>query len=192
MTTAIILCEGATLPVGFRESDSRVLRIAAHGAEANLRLEMPGPSIYQNLGAVALDLVHLAAYVYTADRLLSRGAKDVYGERWKRRLHFVVPVRARAVWEASEVTRLLGQTLGFLSDDSYTFTFVDFQQDEPTQQTYLALPDYDSATSVALFSGGLDSLAGVVWDHVANGERPILVSHRPAFVISKRQKDLVK
>lgn len=192
MTTAIILCEGAAPPAGLQESESRVVRLAAYGPEANLRLETPGPSIYQNLSPVSMDLVHVAAYVYTADRLISRGAKDVYGERWRRRLHFVIPVRARAVWESPKVSRLLEQTLGFLSDDFYTFTFVDLQQDDPPQQSYFEMPDYDSATSVALFSGGLDSLAGVVWDHVENGERPILVSHRPAFVISKRQKDLVK
>ena len=192
MTSSLILCEGAAVPPGVKESDHKIVRVAAHGPDANLRLESLGPKLYENLGPVANDLVHLAAYVYTADRLVSRGGKDVFGERWKRRFHFVLPVHARAIWESPRVSKLLVETLKFLSDDSFTFTFVDAGQVNQRVQTYLDLATYTKVTSVALFSGGLDSLAGIVWDHVQNGERSVLVSHRPAPVTNKRQQNLVK
>lgn len=189
----LVLCEGASRPNHITDNAGKEIRISAHGVDPNIRLESLDTRLYDMLDPLEQDLVHVAAYVYSADRMTSRGRKDVFGERWKRRFHFVVPVQCRSTWESPEVTKLLTDALRFLSEDIYTFTFVDLLAPHGHHQTYVpGVVDYSGVTSVALFSGGLDSLAGVVWDHVVNGQKSFLVSHRPAPVISSRQEKLVQ
>jgi 7-cyano-7-deazaguanine synthase in queuosine biosynthesis len=68
---------------------------------------------------------------------------------------------------------------------------------KPTRtQSNRLLPFGDSifqgATSVALFSGGMDSLAGVIEDVVGGKNKPLLVSHWPEPRLRARQARLVE
>jgi uncharacterized protein YaaQ len=89
---------------------------------------------------------------------------------------------------------VLQNTLGTLSEDTFHFHFTKLA-DPPPVDRYLDFPAGRAATAivpedVALFSGGLDSLAGAVQEGVVNRRRIALVSHRPVSKIAARQRDL--
>jgi 7-cyano-7-deazaguanine synthase in queuosine biosynthesis len=133
-------------------------------------------AIARNLGSpldsLSRDLCEIAAYVYLADKALSRGQY----EKWMRNLSFLVPVRNPTRWNA--VKSLLINTIGTLSGDNVDFTFVRKAEDEslesfPPLGRPLNLADPDC---VSLFSGGLDSFAGAV-HLIEHGRRPLFASH---------------
>jgi hypothetical protein len=102
-------------------------------------------------------------------------------------------VRDLAFWNRDDVQTNLVQVLTFLSNDTWAFTFVPWEQPELVQG-FLELGDQEDwpfrgIERVVMFSGGLDSLAGVV-DSLARGEQLVLVSHRPVAAQSTRQRDL--
>lgn len=147
------------------------------------------------LPEVAEDLIELASYVYAADQASERGdlSRFDYGREWRRRFHFEVPVRRPDVWSDPRIMDELVRTLSFLSDDDYEFRF------RPLKKA-TRLPEYLEYThgtdeakgvqEVVLFSGGLDSLAGVVQEVLVNRRKVALVSHRPVTKVESRQTRL--
>jgi len=141
-----------------------------------------------------VDLIEIATYVYCADQAVTRGGDGVkdYGENWRRHLFFRIPVRNPDLWGSAEVTEKLAGTLGFLSEDEYTFEFVKLD-DAPAFQQYLHFADGnggEGAEEVVLFSGGLDSLAGAVQEAVVDKRRIALVTHRPTQKLARRHRKL--
>jgi 7-cyano-7-deazaguanine synthase in queuosine biosynthesis len=140
------------------------------------------------------DLLDIASYVYAADQATPRGKKDVdtFGRQWRRKLDFIIPVRDAEFWGDAEIAGLLQNTLGFLSDDYYSFRFergesLPLMQDYFNLRTESAKPEVER---VVLFSGGLDSLAGAVEESVVSRRRVILVTHRPTEKLNNVQKNL--
>ena len=137
------------------------------------------------------------SYIYAADNAIGRGGPTDtgLGRNWRRQMRFVIPVRQPGLWSSSAVTSALVNTLGFLSDDAYAFEFQSLDS-PPAVENYLEFLDDNTAAfspdSVILFSGGLDSLAGVVQTLVIGENRVALVSHRSASKIAGAQKRLVK
>ena len=88
----------------------------------------------------------------------------------------------------------LSSTLSFLADDDYAFEF-EKAVDSPSIQNYLDLSaDEGSAFTpdeVVLFSGGLDSLSGVIDELSSSAKRIALVSHRSSPKILSYQRELV-
>jgi len=81
-----------------------------------------------------------------------------------------------------------------MSDDSYEFTFTRLNQEPPVDRYFDHGPGgltNFNPESVVLFSGGLDSLAGVVQEAFIENHRLALVSHRSSVKTAKRQRDLV-
>lgn len=120
----------------------------------------------------ALELVLLGAVAYALDRRVERAKA---ADAWTRHFAFTLPVAAPQRWAPLKTT--LDRCLGFLSGDRWDIDFtardVDLLRtlgDESTTSP--------SSEAVSLFSGGLDSLIGVV-DHLeANpGHRLLLVGH---------------
>jgi 7-cyano-7-deazaguanine synthase in queuosine biosynthesis len=149
-----------------------------------------------NIPDVLTDLLELATYVYCADGMVRRGGSTMaqMGKDWRRRFRFVVPVRMPEIWSSPQISRLLIETLSFLSDDFYEFDFHPLR--DPTGfQNYLELgggePHGFQPNEVVLFSGGLDSLAGTI-DEIVSERRVVLVSHRSAPKIVSRQAELVE
>ncbi|HMP83723.1 MAG TPA: 7-cyano-7-deazaguanine synthase [Verrucomicrobiota bacterium] len=130
------------------------------------------------------DLLEIATYVYCADQATSRGGLDVdtFGGRWRRRFQFHIPVREPDLWNSAEMQKALADTLGFLSDDVFEFTFTAAKH-APGMQHYLpGLKDDNfrgEPQQVVMFSGGLDSLSGAVEEAVRCKRRLMLVNHRP-------------
>ncbi|MCB9743880.1 MAG: 7-cyano-7-deazaguanine synthase [Alphaproteobacteria bacterium] len=144
------------------------------------------------------DLVTIAAFVLAADCAVGRGGLTaVNADQWRRDFHFVVPVNDLEFWSDPGVKRLLGKTLGFLSDDSYRFIFVQAEAGGGGRQLPISYGtdartflNWESADEVVLFSGGLDSLGGAIQESLLANKRVLLVSHESAPQIIKRQRYL--
>jgi len=56
------------------------------------------------------------------------------GAKWRRNFQFFIPVRQPSVWSHRDVDEVLRSTLGFLSEDTYTFTFRPMSNPTPMEQ----------------------------------------------------------
>ena len=124
----IILCGGQTLAKS--DGKAAVLRLNAWSARdkpdhVGLKIEDLHTKLYKPVPRQFEDLMDIATYVYCADQATSRGGKDVdsFGGNWRRRFHFHIPVREPDLWNAKELKQTLIDTLHFLSDDYFDFTF---------------------------------------------------------------------
>jgi hypothetical protein len=109
-------------------------------------------------------------------------------------MRFTIPVRLPDLWEAEPVKSALCETLGFLSDDTYSFSFVKAKKSLAQKQAYfpgLAKGAFEP-DEIALFSGGVDSFAGTVIDLVDNKKKLALVGHHSATKIFSVQKELIQ
>src|SRR5947209_1560938 len=149
-----------------------------------------------NVPAILQDLIELAAYVYCGDQAVKRGDAEITGsgKDWRRSFTFFVPVRHPGLWSSSAVVDALKDALHFVTDDDYTFAFEPLRV-TPNFKQYLELtPDASNVPieEVVLFSGGLDSLAGVVEESVVAKRRVALVSHRSTSKVDTKQKELIR
>ena len=144
-----------------------------------------------------LDLIEIATYIYCADQAVTRGGDGVdnLGENWRRRLYLRIPVRNPDLWSSSDLQKLMGSTLGFLSEDEYLFDFTKLEKGPPIQQ-YLKFSDEDvspgNLEEVVLYSGGLDSLGGAIQEAVVDKRKVALITHKPTKKLEKRYKHLNK
>jgi 7-cyano-7-deazaguanine synthase in queuosine biosynthesis len=188
-------CGGVHLSDAGSASQTIPLDVAGPERNVNLRLYDAYRALLSHLPDLLVDLLEIAAYVYCADQRASRGSETLVraGEHWRRHLHFIVPVRCPEIWSSEAVRQQLEATLGFLSDDVYTFEFVSSDAGLAKGQTYFSdlaegqgfIPD-----DVILFSGGVDSLAGAV-ESLSEGKRVVLVGHHSASKVVATQKELV-
>jgi hypothetical protein len=193
-----VLCNGAKLSTGV-VAEPKPLRLDyRRGQNQNIKIELPDfiQSVF-HLPDRILDLLELAAYVYCADRSITRGPKDaVEFHKWSRSFHFHVKVRDFDFWKQPPIAHLLNEALSFLSGDrEFVFTFQPGHHTPPADLfdcDKFALESKPN-TKIALFSGGLDSLAGVS-DLLANSsDNLFLISHRSSQPGTTRtQNQLVK
>jgi hypothetical protein len=119
----------------------------------------------------AADLWEIAASCYAVDRRCPRPSASggPTGDRWRRALAVRMPVRERLLWE--ELKRPVEQLLAWLTCDRWE---LDFRDPRPGElRDYSAqgtLPPFDWPDDrvAALFSGGLDSTAGLLHDLYAH------------------------
>ena len=192
----LILCGGASSPTRKRVPQ---LALGIWGRNPNVFLKIRNitDAVSKNPPPVLLDLLDVAAYLYAGDQAVPRGgtASFDYGDRWDRQLHYVIPVRRPKVWSRPEVKEALSDTLGWMTDDRFEFSFPKYK-DSPKLPDYL---EFDKDTSnpsgieeVCLFSGGLDSLGGAVKEAIVDQRKVALVSHSPAPQLHHRQKRLLE
>jgi hypothetical protein len=142
-----------------------------------------------------LDLLELSAYIFAADRWVSRGPIDqVEYNRWSRPIHLFMRVRDFDFWNCDSVKRTLVGALRFMMGDHNLL--VSFQPGHKTPPTGL----FDSkefhvsqsadGLKVILFSGGVDSLAGAL-DILTSGlDHVILASHEGSTYARRTQRVL--
>jgi 7-cyano-7-deazaguanine synthase in queuosine biosynthesis len=193
----VILCGGLVAPAGGPKKGTVALHLWGRHANVTLKISDISEKMAANIPPVLVDLLEIATYVYCADQATTRGGGNAtnYGAKWRRRFQFHIPVRKPDVWSSNPVLTALRDTLGFLSDDEYEFTFKELSDAPPVSQ-YL---DFGAGGAtgfkpeeVILFSGGIDSLGGAVQE-AASGKRTLaLVSHRSSPKIAKRQKELLE
>jgi len=197
----LFVCSGARVAVTDPIATGRhrvELDSVGSKANVNIRFEDVATIFRQDISARLIDFLEIASYVFSADCATPRGKKwsdDETTEPWGRDFAFVIPVREPDFWGATEIRAALEEVLSFLSNDTYSFTFVPLGRDRAArQQPYFEFNDlkdwpFHGAASVLMFSGGLDSLAGAV-ETASNGSKLVLVSHRPVSKLDSRQKKL--
>ena len=195
----LFVCSGAKIDAGSTVAKGRQ-RIALDSIgphpNVNIRFQNVTRALHRHLPDRLVDFLEVASYVFTADCATERGEQwtdDDSKEAWGRDFAFVIPVRDPAFWTKPEITCLVKESLGFLSNDKYSFTFVPLKQDR-MQQQYFEFAEgktwsFHAPARVLMFSGGLDSLAGAV-ETANTGDHVVLVSHRSVSTVSAHQTKL--
>jgi len=134
------------------------------------------PTIFERTGrfpsAPAIDLLHLAFSVYSADLQIPRSQ---FQDAWTRELILHLPVSDPDRW--TELTPLLSRLLMFLTGDVWEIRPRKIGAFEPPKPERPKPPTIQRAVErVALFSGGLDSLVGAI-DFLEKGETVALAGH---------------
>ncbi len=113
------------------------------------RLEAPIP-------AEVADLIDVATAIYTADRLSWQNAET------QRSLHIRLPLREPDRFAASGTQEHLRRMLHWHTRDAWSFEFIPRRYERRYAEAQAQLPrlEADGSIEVALWSGGLDALAG--------------------------------
>lgn len=131
---------------------------------------------------VVADLVRLAACAFCSDLSIPRN-RSVDG--WTRDLHLYFPTENLSQWQ--QVCQTFSDALTFLSGDHWQLHPRDGQTPLLTESTNTE----KHADSVSLFSGGLDSLIGVL-DLLGEGKQPLLIGHYGAGLTHAFQNAVLK
>jgi hypothetical protein len=121
------------------------------------------------------DLVDLAVAVYVTDRLIRRRRLKEEGGLRQRNIRLAVPVAEPNRWNRHEVLERLSEVLGFLTEDIWEFSFYPRNATRGRKPFQHALFPPKAPTQAALFSGGLDSLAGLAI-HLADKKAESMVA----------------
>ena len=153
----------------------------------------------QLLGTCGLqwnELLNIVMCIYVADRLCPRRHRGL--ATGQRAIQVKIPVTDSLHWYQSDIQSALSELVCWTTGDFWDFTFVDVQPSSQIRETAFPFgPLHDpSASSVALYSGGLDSLAGLCMQLAASPETgPVLVSgFTTDYLLSlqRRQLDGIK
>jgi hypothetical protein len=135
---------------------------------------------------IGVDLLVLAAHVHAAETRVSRASESQDG--WTRELRLIVPVSDPDRW--GRVTSVLVRLLNFLTGDRWEIGFRArpnlFAAIAPKRARRRIGPSFDT---LALFSGGLDSLIHAI-NVLEAGRTPLLVSHAGEGATSNAQNTL--
>jgi 7-cyano-7-deazaguanine synthase in queuosine biosynthesis len=147
-----------------------------------------------NLPDIAIDLIELAAFVYSIDASVSRGGltDQRMAKKWHRTFRVNMPVRDLERWSDPALKRDLEETLMFLSGDRFDFTFVQLDVTNSGASGYFDFGEETSwlPDSILMFSGGLDSFAGALEEIVERKHKVALISHFSATKIAPVQRSL--
>lgn len=198
MKRVLFACDGAPIPkqVADLQWDAKhSVNYQTSDRNLNLHLDNLSHKLLGQITATTSDLVRIATYVYASDQMVSRGGlTDVYGHSWRRTMHLVIPVQDPSVWNDAKLRTALVETLGFLSDDTWEFTFTQAPVPSDVQLHFTSADDvpelYSNPDSVVLLSGGADSLCAAIDAVSSKSRHPILVSHTSAPNSNAEQKNL--
>jgi hypothetical protein len=129
------------------------------------------------LGAVPdanVELVRLAVLAYLADRTTQRPSRG-----WERDLELVVPVFDPDRW--TPLAHRINEMLAFLTGDAWDASFAGSRRARRKQA-----PAVEPLERVTLFSGGADSMCGLLVS-LKDGVVPHLVSHSNWTIVSGAQ-----
>jgi len=101
------------------------------------------------------DLVDISLAIAAADRL------SVRRSTMPCRIHIALPVRYPEVFTHSSLLNQLCAVLSYYTDDQWSFSFHQRTTLGRPTELQIALPCHNESTEVSLWSGGLDSLAGL-------------------------------
>ena len=193
-TEHIIACSGIKLKE--YEGDFRYIELqhleGSKEQNVNLHLNTFVTKIYK-LNNRLKDLLEIAGYVFAADRKTYRGkSDDLEYHSWSRAFNFHIKVRDLDFWKRKEIQEHLENALVFMSGDhSYKFYFYQAEEDFPTsifdnEKFEVQTPE---KLKVALYSGGIDSLAGAIEALETTDSEICMVSHQsgqPGTIMTQR------
>ena len=143
----------------------------------------------QTLPTRVADLLDVALAIYTADR---RSRRDFKGaDTGQRQISVRVGVRNLGLWTESRIATRLQEFLYWLSEDIWSFQFVRRQTAPMIVEDSLFLFQLppERPVTVSLFSGGLDSLAGLAAHSLQiKSSSHILVSGYTHHRLAERQR----
>lgn len=162
----------------FRLQEPLILSFQGKSRNIHNDLEQIEQDIKSKVDPIILDLYNIALVVYVWDLQTPRPASG------PREFRVLLSVSNKDKW--NNVRSHLEATLGFLTGDTFEFNFIQGKAAKTEFQF-----EKKSDDRVSLFSGGIDSLAGVKWmfDHKL---KPILVSHPGMGLISGTQREIVE
>lgn len=161
----------------FSLEEPLILSFVGKKRNLNNDIEVIQNALKSKVDPVISDLYNIALIVYVWDLQISRtGLRPRY-------FSVLMSVSNKEKWDA--VKRHLEGTLRFLTGDTFNFHFV---QGKSVKRKFRFRKK--SKKCVSLFSGGLDSLAGVKWLMDRRIE-PVLISHPGMGLISGTQKELI-
>lgn len=174
MNVEVTINAGITLTGGFS-----TVTLWIPEAAASAVLDVSFDQLYDMFGMsepITLDLVLIASIVYVLDKSVPRRRADDF---WTRDFHVVVPVAETTIWEHAK--EALETCLTFLTGDEWRFSFT------PRAEA-LYTPRHrarerrrgEPPRAVSLFSGGLDSLIGVIDQLARQHDRLLLIGHHDA------------
>ncbi len=187
----IALANGATAPKGCDDAFVFDYRQSANCAR---RINISLPAFVRTLYTLpnrVLDLLELASYVFAVDRCFSRGCIDaVEYHSWSRSINLIIRVRDFEFWNEPTTLHNLTEALRFLTGDhGFSITFQPGHNTAPTSlfdDSRFQLDVGAEGVEIALFSGGVDSLAGAIDLLEASNSKIILASHQASTAASKR------
>jgi 7-cyano-7-deazaguanine synthase in queuosine biosynthesis len=141
-------------------------------------------------GAV-MDLIELVAAIHLVDRAERRPRGTKPGDSWSRRLHLILGVRESQLWSDQAIHDQLAGLLRSLTDDEWLIEFVPrVAPERPAECVQFLFQSAPGGDVVALFSGGLDSLAGLAAD-VREGATPLALSVESNSRVAKSQREVL-
>lgn len=179
----VIACEGIKILPKDKKAKVIQLNHDEEFGEKNVRIELQKfiRETYK-LNNRLKDLLEIAGYIYAADRKVGRGNSDALEyHSWAREFEIYIKVRDIEFWNTNEIKELLNEALCFMTGDrSYTFHFRKAKADFPTSifDNEKFEIECNNNLRVALFSGGLDSLAGIIESMETTDVDMCLVSHQ--------------
>ena len=175
--------------------DGRELQL--HGPKANVRLRLDDvrERLLEVEPELLTDLAEIAVYVFAADCAVRRGGPKLenMGAAWRRNFRMVIAVRLPGAWRHPTCLAALRETLEFLTEDNWTFDFVELS-DPPSIHQYLGLRDSvsdDAGAHQLCFSLEVwTSPAGAVQELSTTNRHVVLLSRRVGGLTDKRQQEL--
>ena len=141
------------------------------------------------------DLIDLALTVYAADRLAPRRPdKAQDGHRWwQRDFKIQVMVSDPGRWAKKEIRQPLSELLGFFTEDLWDIEFLPRSGSQLSKSVQGALFEPKVPVVVSLFSGGLDSLAGLALELAQEGAASVvIVTCSTSSRMLRRQRELIE
>ena len=139
---------------------------------------------------IGFDIFLIGCFVYGIDILLPRKTFSVDG--WSREIEVEFPVESPNLFNGGKAE--LEQLLSFLTGDYWKISFIQRDVMPLFINTKKVYPDTyrKSHKKISLFSGGLDSLIGVIDQLAKSKDRMVLVSHYDAtFKGAKSDQDKI-
>jgi hypothetical protein len=181
MVVNIIITEPAT---SGKFADVKLSFISKQGNNRDVRLNVG----FQNLNdfsndtkSVRFDFFLISSIVYGIDNLLDRHEYSI--DAWARDIEICFPVNNLQIWNA--VKTQVEELLTFLTGDYWSVSFSQtnirsfFKEKAKRWKSKIPTYDFANYSFASLFSGGLDSLVGVIngLDSLLANKKGLLISH---------------
>jgi 7-cyano-7-deazaguanine synthase in queuosine biosynthesis len=170
--------------VWFSQGDSGKSRELLDGRDFRLHCRRFCDFFGSNLPPRLIDLLQIAMSVHAIDRITKRKVPSV-PDGWSRSFRVRLEVLDPDFWQMDTVCRALALCLEFVSGDRWDFEFVRDEAGPPPYEFcgfFRNAPEEDRGT-VCLYSGGLDSAAGLVRRLRESPGRtflPVTITHQSA------------
>jgi len=166
--------------ITFREVGDAQSTALTAGQDFRCDIEQYEEFFGEPLPALLVDLLRVASGIYVVDRLVKRRRQE-QRRRWSRSLSLKVGLLEPDFWSDQKAHAALTETVEFLTDDTWEFLFDkdDRRRGRDVQKTLFRVPP---ESRVCLYSGGLDSAAGLA-NQIVNGPQadvlPVTIWHQP-------------